>query len=484
MAECHNDPGSSHGESPPTPWMAMPSPSLDAPSVEWLREQLERSIWRDDERPAHVADVQIRQRRQSRRGTTALYTVVFSAHNDTRVEQLYIGYEFPQHVLDAEYQSAVSEATVAPALGRAVTLIPGANLLLVAFPNDRRMRALGEEALRTCVDRLATVLVNRGRRGPAWRVKETNFNILRYVPGQRLTLRCRGGFIADSGMEQPFAFIAKQYRERKAAEHLHRNLVALHKHLSGPCGVWLPQPMAFDAETGLVVMEELPGKDLMRALGEVDLSRTMWEVGKLLVTFHQAPRVVRRGISVRETLKEVRHAVNRIERMLPTGLARRAVCLVRGLAVRRTDDAPRVLLHGAFRPKHVFVHDGKLALIDVDAIRVGHPAQDIGHFLSALYYLEAQGHLRGVDRRLAVRRFLEGYSAHAPGVLQPAAVLWCTAALLVHKQARKYVVHLHEDREEKVDRVLSLAEKALAACEELRPGTPLDAVWSVLCGPG
>jgi aminoglycoside phosphotransferase (APT) family kinase protein len=458
-------------------------PPLDAPSAEWLREHLGRSIWRDDELPARVVDVQIRQRRQSRRGTTALYTVVFNGRNDTSVEQLYIGYEFRQDALAAEYQSALSEATVAPAIGRAVTMIPEANLLLVAFPNDRRMRTLGEEALRAWVGRLATVLANRGRRGPTWRVKEANFNILRYAPGQRLTLRCRGGFIADSGMEQPFAFIAKQYRERNVAEHLHRNLVVLHKHLSSSRGVWLPRPIAFDAETGLVAMEELPGKDLIRALDEVELSKTMSKVGEMLATFHQAPRVVRRSISARETLKDVRHAIRKIEGILPAGLAQRAACLVRCLAVRRTDthDVIKVLLHGAFRPKHVFVHDGRLAMIDLDGMRIGHPAHDLGHFLSALYYLEAQERLSAADRSMAVGRFLEGYSAAVPWRLQAAAVLWCTAALLVHKQARKYVVHLHEDRADKVERVLARAEKALSACEGLRSGAPLDVVRSVLC---
>src|SRR5207247_3261108 len=88
-----------------------------------------------------------------------------------------------------------------------------------------------------------------------------------------------------------------------------RNLVALHKHLSGSRGVWLPRPMTFDEETGLVVMEELPGKDLIRALREVDLSSTMREGGEMLATFHQAPRVVRRSISLRETLKAARPVV-------------------------------------------------------------------------------------------------------------------------------------------------------------------------------
>jgi aminoglycoside phosphotransferase (APT) family kinase protein len=464
-------------------WIALESPPVDAPSAEWLRDHLNRSIWRDDESAGHVADVEIRQRRQSRRGTTALYTVVFNGCGNKQVEQLYIGYEFPADALEAEYQAALSEATVAPALGRTVTKIPEASLLLVAFPNDRRMRALGEEALRACLSRVAGVVANRGRRGPAWHVKEASFNILRYVPGQRLTVRGRGAFEAGPDDEQPFAFIAKQYRESKEAKHLHRNLVALHKHFSGVPGVWLPRPMAFDEQTGLVLMEELPGKDLIRALGEVDLGKTMADAGELLAAFHQAPRVVRHSISMRETLKEVRHAIKRGEASLPGELSRRAMRLVRRLSACRTDidSAPKVLLHGAFRPKHVFVHDGRLACIDVDAIRVGHPAHDIGHFLSALYYLEAQGRMSAADRSVAGRRFLEGYSARALWALHPGAVLWCTAALLVHKQARKYAVHLHDDREEKVDLVLTLAEKALAACEELPPGAGLDVVCSVLC---
>ncbi len=67
-----------------------------------------------------------------------------------------------------------------------------------------------------------------------------------------------------------------------------------------------------------------------------------------------------------------------------------------------------------------------------------------------------------------------------PWKLKPAGVLWFFAALLVHKQARKYVMHLHDDRAEKIDRVLRLAERALTACEELHPRASIDAIWDVL----
>jgi aminoglycoside phosphotransferase (APT) family kinase protein len=455
--------------------------TADGPDPEWLRQRLADCIWRDGEIPCRLAGIQVRRRRKSHRGTTTLYTLGFDRSASEPVEQLYIGYEIPPDALDAEYRSALSEITGEPAIGRAVVRVPEANLLLLAYPNDRRMRVTGDDAVRACIGRVATARANRGRRRKSMcRVKEASFSVLRYVPGQRLTLRCWGALETDHGAE-PFAFVAKQFRKPNVARALHRTLVALDRHFSVSHAVWLPRPVGFDEETGLVVMEELPGKDLMRALGEVDVSETMWGVGQMLAAFHQSPHLVRKSASVREKIKDVRDVSKKIEKYLPAAVPRLSACFTRCLSVRWTDDVPKVLLHGAFRPQHVFVHDGRLAMIDIDGVCVGHPAHDIAHFLSALYYLEAQDHLSAADRAGAVGRFLEGYSARAPWQLQPAAVLWCTAVLLVYKQARKYVLHVHENREEKVDRVLTLAERALEACGNLRTGASMDVVRSVLC---
>jgi aminoglycoside phosphotransferase (APT) family kinase protein len=461
----------------------VPRPAAsEGPDVEWLRERLAQCIWREYEIPCPITHVRARQHKYSRRGTTTLYDVVFATPGGRAIEQLYIGYELKPEMLDAEYTSALSEATRPPALGRTVVRIPEANLLLVAFPNDRRMRVTDENALRACLGRVASVLANRGQRWRhVWQVKEASFSVLRYAAGQRLTLGCCGSFETDHGVEHPFSFIVKQFRKPDEAKTLYRSLVALDKHFSDTRGVWLPRPVAFDEETGLVVMEQLPGKDLLRVLGEVDLGETMWRVGQMLATFHQAPRLAHRTVSAQEKIDDIRDLARKIETFFPAALPHLSACLASILAVRWTDDAPNVLLHGAFRPKHVFVHEGRLALIDVDGICVGHPAHDIGHFLSALYYHEAEGLLSAADRSVAVSRFLQGYAAHAPWRLQPVAVLWCTAAHLVHKQARKYVVHNHGDREEKVDHVLSLADKAIAVCGALLPGVQLDVVFGLLC---
>jgi aminoglycoside phosphotransferase (APT) family kinase protein len=454
----------------------------NGPDPEWLRDRLADCIFRDDEIPCRLASIDVRRRRKSDRGTTTVYALEFHGRDNRTVEQLYVGYEVAPDALDAEYTSALSEATIAPALGRTVVRVPEANLLLLAYPNDRRMRLSGDDALRACIARVATPLANPGRRRrPVCRVKEASFRVLRYVPGQRLTLRCCGSFETDRGMEQPFAFVAKQFKKPNVAKALHRSLVALDKHFCASKAVWLPRPVGFDRQTGLVLMEALPGKDLKQALGEIDVSETMWDVGQMLAAFHQSPHLVRKSVSLRETITDVRDLSKRIEKYLPAVGPRLGACFARCLSVRWTDSGPKVLLHGAFRPQHVFVHDGRLAMIDIDGICVGHPAHDIAHFLSALYYLEAQEVLGAADRSVAVGRFLEGYSACAPWQLQPSPILWYTALLLVYKQARKCVLHTHENREEKVDRALSLAERALAASANLRSGNTLDVVRDVLC---
>jgi len=58
--------------------------------------------------------------------------------------------------------------------------------------------------------------------------------------------------------------------------------------------------------------------------------------------------------------------------------------------------------------KHVQIHEDRLAFVDLDGMRMGHSAYYIGHFLSALYYVEEGGRFDATVRSTCVRRFLEG----------------------------------------------------------------------------
>jgi aminoglycoside phosphotransferase (APT) family kinase protein len=448
----------------------------------WLKERLERYLWRDNEIPGHVVSVEmVQSRRRYKEAVRSQYQVTLRGRDDKLVEQTYIGSRLLDAARRIEPESWLWEAAVVPPVGRSVVRIPEAGLELVALPNEQQVCVCAEAGLRSWLMEQSTLLANRGRRGPCWAVKDSVVRLVRYKRGRCVTLRCRGSFAAAGCTERPFAFIAKQFRNKKRAEALHRNLVYLGKHFANSSALLcVPRALTFDQKIGLVVMEEMPGKALDQVLDEVHRQQTMREVGRMLANLHQTPRRVRRSISRRMELAEVGRAAKTIRRVVPAVSARLDACIARCQATAWAEPVPKVMLHGAYRPNHLLVHEGRLAVIDVDGIRMGHPAYDLADFLWSLHYLAERNRISRAVRDLSARRFIEGYAAHAPWRLSPRAVLWFLATRLIHKQARRHVMHEEENRQEKVERVLTLTEAVLARFEELRDASRLETIWDVL----
>ncbi|PYR45224.1 MAG: hypothetical protein DMF89_25690 [Acidobacteria bacterium] len=424
--------------------------------------------------------VRLSRPRHTSQGFSVLVTLSLSRFDGEVVEQTYLGHQFETNAVRAEFDSALERARIVPPLGRPVTLVPEANLVLVAFPNDRRMNLMTERDLRAWLAARANDLPIDGCPAQGRTLTEARIQILRYVPGQRLTLRARGFIEGEHEARYPFAFIAKQFRKKKQARELFNNLRAVAAHLaSSPVGA-VPRPIACDEDLGMVLMEELCGSDLEQALPSLEVRTAMHEVGQLLAALHRVPLPVPGTLSSQEHLADIRASCEVVREALPAAAPQLERCLTMCVTGGWGDEVPAVVLHGACRPKHVLVHEGKLAFVDLDGMRMGHPAYDLGHFLSALYYLEDGDRFDATVRSICSRCFIEGYLAGVPWKLSPAIVLRHVAALLIHKQARKYVLHMDDHPEQKVDRVLGLAEAALVCASQLGEHAPFDAIWRVL----
>jgi aminoglycoside phosphotransferase (APT) family kinase protein len=452
------------------------SPVLDP---DWLASRLSRYLWRDDETPGTVARVQIRLSRQTDDAVTALYHVGLERPDGGAIEQMYTGYHVPAERLDATAQSLAKKATRLPAVGRPLVVIPEGSLVLLAFPNDRRLSLLGSEELTAWLSERVKVLVNGSANGTTWRVADAGVTVLRYVPEKRLTMRCRARVENDHGEAHELAFIAKQFRNEARAATVYGNLEAFG---NGPTAalVRVPRALAFDGPRGLVLMEDLPGQELKRALPSIDAERALRNLGRLMALFHKSPARVPATVSTRGELVDVIEAAQTIADAIPVMRPRLRACISKLRSLRGNDRDPAVLLHGACRLKHVFIHQGRLALVDLDGLAVGPAAYDLGNFLSSLYYLEEQERFDAPERLSYSRSFLSGYAVTTSQRIRPSTVMWFLAAILIHKQAGKYVTHLHEDRDHKVDRMITLAEAALARCEEVSPDLPVAAMWRLL----
>ncbi|NUO81646.1 aminoglycoside phosphotransferase family protein [candidate division KSB1 bacterium] len=472
--------------------------SLPALNPAWLQQYLPNYLWREHEAPQEILAIQILQVWWEEKRTTILYQFRFGSHTGDEREHLYVGYLVSAERLAEEYKAALKKARTQPVAGRAAAVVAEANLVLLAFPNDRKLHLFSEPELqRWLKDKWRQALRALPKRGrlKKWKVKAARYEVLRYVPGKRFTMRCRVLIQRKDGTAKEVSAIAKQLSDGKKAQKLFSSLVALQAAWASfksvtparlralhkiPMPVRFPRPLAWDRERALVFLEDLPGKNLEQALSEVDLAQTFHAVGEMLSAFHGAPRRVRKRVSRAGEIKETRRAMREIAEALPA-FRTRLLNLLRELKTQAgRDETPEVLLHGTFRLNHIFIHEGELALLDLDSMRLGHPAYDLANFLSALYYFEAQSRLTQAQREEITFAFLRGYAAKTAQHIAPATLLWFLISLLINKQASKYLSHHHPDREEKLAHLLALAEAIAALCRNLPAETTLATMGALL----
>lgn len=461
----------------------MTSTVSQALDPRWLTAKLSPHVWRDDEPVGEVVQVAIRDTWVSLQGLTMLCEVHLRSRDNGPdngiVRQLYVGHEVNSDHFHEEYDALLRTASTPPALGRPVVPIADANLILLAFPNARKMRPLSPDELHRWLAGHIEALCGTRLGTGQWQLTATTFEVVNYVPDRRLTMRCCCEVGGDDGSKRRMTFIAKQFTSRKKAKRLYRTLASFARAWRYPA-VSFPRALAFDDDHAIVFMEELPGRDLRRTWAEVDLTHVLPAVGKLLANFHRAPIRVRRRISTTSELETVNRALRIVTRTFPQMRQHARDCVTALKAVQWSDDAPAVLLHGAYRLSHILHFGGGLSLVDLDSLGIGHPGYDIGKFLAYLYYLETSGEISASARRDASHQFLEGYAAAAPWRVSPAAVLWFFASELLIKQTKKDIMQPGDNRRENVERVLKLAEAALLAARESQAGCSLPEVCTAI----
>jgi aminoglycoside phosphotransferase (APT) family kinase protein len=460
----------------------------EAGNPEWLIEHLPDYFWQNgDNAPAKLTHIKIRHIWESSKRVTVLYQIDFNGSSEKTHSHTYVGYIVKKEKLAAEYEKTLKSAGAMPPIGPAVTLIPEANLVLAAYPNDRKMKLLQAKDVAFWLLRNFKKITGKPSNGVI--VETGSVEPLRYVPDKRFTSRCSFTLKnSRNGADSKISFIAKQLSDEWKAKRLFNSLKLLEKAFHIGIGgksvfsypVRIPRALALFEEKPVVFIEEIAGENLKRKLPDLDLARSMYDAGALLANFHKADKRVHKQITRRNEIAEVRSAAFLIRKSF-SQMSRHVRAFFRDFQnVDWEDGVPKVLLHGSFRLNHIFIHHDELALLDLDSIRMGHPAYDIGNFLSSLYYLDAQDRFSEDTRQAIQKHFLRGYAEHTDFTIKPKAALWFLASLLINKQAYKYVTHSHDDREEKVEAMFELARQLLHICRDVSETMPLEGVAALL----
>ena len=305
------------------------------------------------------------------------------------------------HVLDAKYEPGL-RCTVLYRLGRRLVrgdldvtdaggdggdapgrpvVVPGVRLSV--FPDDPDLPSLTAITdLDGIGGPLRDAIPGDAGLGPTVR-------LLRYRPAKRATLalvpRCRADRTA------PRRYVVKAYHNPAKAAAVASEAALLAATAAGDGRPLFAPLVAHVPELSLVVHARLPGRGLDELLDPrvarpgPEASTGVRRAALALAALHRQPVVSRRHRPIDAELVRFGHRAARVAAVEPDAGARLA-----DLAARLTEVAATLppagsgLVHGDCKPSQFLLHDGGVAVLDLDHCGQADPAVDVGTFLASL----------------------------------------------------------------------------------------------------
>lgn len=286
---------------------------------------------------------------------------------------------------------------------------------------DPRLSALEELLDSSTAARVLAPLL--GRRVPQLEV--AGISLLAHKPGRRASL----ALVVRAGSER-FELFAKLYAHDRG-ERIFNAWTELQRRMDGP-SVCVPRPLGWDPDRHLLVTEFRPGRPL--ALAEASLAPAR-HAARVAAHLHGCRlRGMREWSPVRE-MDVTRRFLAQLAAAEPS-LAGYGRQLAARLAHRLPAAGPERVIHRDFYPEQMLRAGKSTTLIDLDEMRAGDPAVDVGNYLAHVELRALQFPALAAIRSAARRAFFETYQRTARGDterlcgLEPSARFYEAASLL------------------------------------------------------
>jgi tRNA A-37 threonylcarbamoyl transferase component Bud32 len=376
-------------------------------------------------------------------------------------QRLCVGIYTPDEA-QARHEKALREANIAVANFAPVALISSLNMVVWAFPNERKLTALPLliDAKQLC-EKILPEMVHE-RWGEEWRILNIINNISNYFPEHTCCVSVSLNLQhAISGALRSWEIIGKTRYDDTGAEAF-RHMATL----------WDPEnpyvsyarPLAYQCEHRLLWQERVPGVTLSSLLASGDADHALLtRVARAVAALHGTPIISSRHITQNSLINKLIAAKQTIS-------TARADCagVLQQVAYSLTNSARHLgsyqdgTLHGDLHSNNILVSPTQIHLIDMDGISSGPPLADLGSFLAELIY---RGCLKGEPleaMRPLLATVVEAYRQRATWPVADANVAWFTASALIHERALRCVTSLKPGRMETVDNVIDAARRIAA----------------------
>lgn len=359
--------------------------------------KMRRSNSQRNPRPIKVyMELDVRDARSGRSGTQLLY-----------------GEAFRDGASAAAFASVDQTALVQPAFGSAVARLPGADMLVWAWPNDPCLTQLPQlldlAALQNSLHGMPSL--------KGFQAKLTE--VLRYEPARRAIFRV--GLEGSDGSPTLATVYGKTFGDDQA-QALHQRFEFFWRlsevDVDAPC---VAQPLGFDAATRTLWQAPAPGRPLMDVARSLDASDAFARLGRALACLHAAKLPVTNRRSTQHWIAEVPNRLRKISGAAP-GLAARAGALAETIvrAAEQLPEARETLIHGDFHPDQAWLSGSRVVLFDFDEFALGNPMEDVAEFTVKL----EQAGLPPQQCERYIEALIDGYRGKEPAYFDAQWLKW------------------------------------------------------------
>lgn len=222
-------------------------------------------------------------------------------------------------------------------------------------------------------------------------------------------------------------------------------------------GICIPEPLGFVPELGALFMEEAPGRKIRNMINKDGDPAHMKLLARTLAKLHRCPLVTERRTRLED---QIPNAHEELAEAFPELAESIKDCVATVHAVTQHFSTETcTLVHGDFHLAQVLFDGQRAWLLDLDGVKLGDPAGDLGNVLVLLHGKEEQL----ANLRELMKSFWEEYFAIMPASIAGRVPLYLGLALL--RRACKFFREQAPEAESRIGQMVALA----AACMSKMP---------------
>lgn len=350
--------------------------------------------------------------------------------------------------------------------GPTLSHVASLNLLAHWLPNDARLDAVAElDDDMHMRDRWLPEVVAALTHGQG-RLLAYETSLVQYVPEHRVCARVDMHLQEAPGLPMVARSVYAKADAERSGPVTHNVMQALSGGAAQLAGkLRTPRAILWQADSGLHWHAAAPGRPLLDISPYVSPTLAS-RVGAQLAALHSTPVPIAHADMLTELEQrpsQVADLLGLVEAEWQPMLRRLVRTLEEG--VGRLTGLPSVTLHGDLHPRNILVDGQRLTLIDLDGVRPGPAAYELGAWIADALYRAVLTGLTLESVAPAWRAFLGAYAdATALCTVTQPLLAWCTAYHLLCTRAYRCVANQKPGRYAAVPKLISLAT-AIARAE-------------------